>query len=53
MSSVPPIRILIADDHHIVRMGLKAVLQLDPGLSVVAEASSADEAVVACMEQSG
>ena len=49
MSGVTPIRILIADDHHIVRMGLKAVLQLDPGLCVVAEASTADEAVVACM----
>jgi two-component system NarL family response regulator len=47
MNSAQPIRLLIADDHYIVRMGLKTVLHLDPGLRVVAEASSADETIAA------
>ena len=33
-----PIRILLADDHTVVRMGLGAVLSLDPGMEIVAEA---------------
>lgn len=41
------IRILLADDHRIVRMGLKTVFSLEPDLAVVAEAATADEAVVA------
>ena len=49
MSNPQPIRLLIADDHYIVRMGLKTVLQLDPGLRVVAEASTAEEAVEAAL----
>ncbi|KXP00979.1 response regulator [Tsukamurella pseudospumae] len=40
-----PIRILIADDHPIVRAGLRAVLQTEPGMVVVAEAATAEEAV--------
>jgi len=41
------IRILLADDHRIVRMGLKTVLALEPDLNVVAEASTAEEALAA------
>ncbi|MFZ4767062.1 MAG: response regulator [Roseimicrobium sp.] len=41
------IRILLADDHHIVRTGLKTVLKLEPELEVVAEAGTADQAVAA------
>lgn len=41
------IRILLADDHRIVRMGLKTVFTLETDLDVVAEAASADEAVAA------
>ena len=33
-----PIRILIADDHAIVRSGLRSVLGSDPGLEIVGEA---------------
>jgi NarL family two-component system response regulator LiaR len=40
-----PIRILIADDHAVVRQGLKMFLALDPELQVVAEASDGAEAV--------
>lgn len=42
-----PIRLLIADDHHIVRMGLRTVLKLERDLDVVAEAATAEETVAA------
>jgi DNA-binding NarL/FixJ family response regulator len=38
-------RIGIADDHPIVRMGLRALLESDPDIEVVAEASNGEEAV--------
>jgi DNA-binding NarL/FixJ family response regulator len=38
-------RILLADDHEIVREGLRALLQGQPGWEIVAEASSGREAV--------
>lgn len=40
-----PIRILIADDHSVVRQGLRMFLSLDPELEVVGEASNGAEAV--------
>ena len=40
-----PVRILIADDHEVVRIGLAALLDRQPGFSVVGEARSGDEAV--------
>lgn len=43
----PRLRLLLADDHAIVRMGLKTVFELEPDLTVVAEAATADEAVQA------
>ncbi len=39
------IRILIADDHEVVRIGLAALLDGQPGLSVVAQAASGADAV--------
>ncbi len=39
------IRILLADDHSMVRQGLRMFLGLDPELEVVGEASNGDEAV--------
>ncbi len=41
------IKLLLADDHAIVRMGLKTVFELEPDLQVIAEAATADEAVAA------
>ena len=38
-------RILLADDHAVVRSGLKLVLDAEPDLQVVAEASDGAEAV--------
>ncbi|WP_425786966.1 response regulator [Micromonospora sp. DT227] len=40
-----PVRLLIADDHPVVRAGLRAVLETEPGLVVVAEAATAEAAV--------
>lgn len=45
MPSPKPIRILLADDHTVVRMGLAAVLSLEPGLVIVAEAEDGNEAL--------
>jgi len=39
------IRILIADDHEIVREGLRALIATEPGLDLVAEACDGVEAV--------
>ena len=39
------IRILIADDHDVVRRGLRALLDLDPALEVVGEAVNGAQAV--------
>lgn len=40
-----PIRVLLADDHPVVRAGLRAVLETELGIEVVAEAATAEEAV--------
>lgn len=40
-----PIRILIVDDHGIVRGGLRAVLETIPDLQVVGEATGGEEAI--------
>lgn len=40
-----PIRILIADDHAIVREGLRSLLATEPGLELVGEASDGLQAV--------
>ncbi|RSS83262.1 response regulator transcription factor [Streptomyces sp. WAC06614] len=39
------IRLLLADDHPVVRAGLRAVLDTEPGFTVVAEAATAERAV--------
>ncbi|SFR03283.1 DNA-binding response regulator, NarL/FixJ family, contains REC and HTH domains [Lentzea waywayandensis] len=45
-----PIRLLLADDHPVVRAGLRAVLETEPGLVVVAEAATAEAAVARATE---
>jgi two-component system response regulator NreC len=39
------IRIILADDHQVLRAGLKALLESEPDMKVVGEASTGEEAV--------
>ena len=45
MTGEVPVRVLIADDHSVVRQGLRMFLKLDPELEVVGEAANGAEAV--------
>lgn len=40
------IRVMVVDDHHIVREGLRALIETEPGLDLVGEAKDGYEAVV-------
>ncbi len=40
-----PIRVLLADDHPVLRVGLRALLEQEPDIVVVGEASSGEEAL--------
>ena len=40
-----PIRVVLADDHALVRRGFRRLLEDDPGITVVGEASDGDEAI--------
>ena len=42
-------RILLVDDHEVVRLGLKALIDRRPDMEVVAEATNAAEAVARCL----
>ena len=43
----PAIRVVIADDHHIVRRGLRALLERQHGIKVIGEATDGQEALAA------
>lgn len=45
------VRLLLADDHPVVRSGLRALLDTEPDLAVVAEADTAEQAVALAAEQ--
>ncbi|XVQ87991.1 response regulator [Microbispora siamensis] len=44
------LRVMIVDDHPVVREGLRGMLESDPRVTVAGEASSGDEAVVRARE---
>lgn len=46
MTESHTIKVLLVDDHHVVREGLRRILELDDGISVVGEARSGEEAIV-------
>ena len=46
----PPLRILIADDHAVVRFGLKTILSNQEGWQVVGEAKSGAEALALALQ---
>ena len=50
MSDVRQIRILIADDHAVVRSGLHSILEMEGDLVVVAEASDGHQALALAQE---
>jgi DNA-binding NarL/FixJ family response regulator len=45
------VRLVIADDQDVVRMGLRVLLERQPDMEVVAEAASGAEAVIAIAEE--
>ena len=46
-----PIRVILADDHKLLRQGVKALLRNAPDIVIVGEASSGDEAVALAQRQ--
>src|SRR5690606_41215448 len=44
------IRIMLVDDHEVVRLGMKSLLERHADFEVVAEAAAADEAVQKAMQ---
>lgn len=50
MMPTQPARILLADDHALMRSGLRMILDAEPDLSVVAEAADGSEALAALQE---
>ncbi len=42
---VPPLRILVADDHELVRQGLRSIIQREPDWEVCGEATTGREAL--------
>jgi NarL family two-component system response regulator LiaR len=48
MSATTPIRVMIVDDHDMVRRGLRAFLMAQQDLQLVGEASNGKEALVVC-----
>jgi two-component system, NarL family, response regulator len=51
VSDSTTIRVILVDDHPVVRFGLAAIIGLQPDMTVVAEAGSGDEACAVCAKQ--
>lgn len=51
MSITDPIRVLIVDDHTMVRTGLATFLEVSDGLELVGEAGNGTEAIKLCQEE--
>ena len=45
MKKTSPIRILIADDHYVVRIGLTTMINTEPDMEIVAEATDGGQAI--------
>jgi two-component system invasion response regulator UvrY len=42
---MPPVRVVIVDDHNLLRAGLRKILAQDPAIEVVAEAANGEDAL--------
>lgn len=49
MAAASPITLVIADDHALVRAGIRQFIQQEPDFHVVGEASTGEEALVLCV----
>ena len=45
-----PIRILIADDHQLLREGIRNFLSLEPDFEIIGEAANGEEAIARAIE---
>jgi DNA-binding NarL/FixJ family response regulator len=45
MPGVRPYRVQIADDHGVVRRGIRAILELEPGLDIVSESATGPQTI--------
>lgn len=50
-SAIAPIRVVVADDHPVVRFGVKNMLESEPGFEVVGEAEDGDVAITETLER--
>jgi len=50
VAQIPTIRIVVADDHPVVRFGVKNMLMNEPGFDVVGEAEDGDVAIQQALE---
>jgi NarL family two-component system response regulator LiaR len=51
MSETKPIRVMIVDEHDMVRRGLVTFLKVKPDLELIAEARNGEEAIQICEEE--
>ena len=51
MPASEPVRVLVVDDHPVVREGLAAIIGTQSDMVVVGQAANADEAFKACASQ--
>jgi DNA-binding NarL/FixJ family response regulator len=51
MTDPAAIRVLIVDDHPVVRFGLGAIIRLQPDMDVMGEAGSGEEACRICLDE--
>jgi len=49
MTMTQNIRVLLVDDHMIVRIGLKALINAEPDMEVIGEADNGAEGVAAAL----
>src|SRR5436189_6004788 len=50
-ASTDPIRVLLMDDHVVMRRGLRMLIESQPGLSVVGEATDRDAAILSAASE--